>query len=62
MQKKRKKQAKNPFGVMKKKKKMRMKSRNQNSPKAFGELKKDYINKIKNQNSNGICQEAIEAI
>ena len=45
MQKKRKKQAKNPFGLMKKKKKkkerkkMRMKSRNQNSPKAFGELK-----------------------
>ena len=24
--------------------------------------KKDYINKINNQNSNGICQEAIEAI
>ena len=41
MQKKRKKQAKNPFGVMKKEeeeRKKKMKSRNQNSPKAFGEL------------------------
>ena len=42
MQKERKKQAKNPFGVMKKERKKKerkkMKSRNQNSPKAFGEL------------------------
>ena len=37
MQKERKKQAKYPFGVMKKERK-KMKSRNQNSPKAFGEL------------------------